>query len=255
MNRWTTLFLLLVLAPCPLLADTNLAPSPPAGQLCRQAIAAAEKAHGIPSRLLAAIARVESGRRDQASGEFNPWPWTINADGQGSFYDTKAQAVGAAISMRPHATKSIDVGCMQISLTYHPDAFPSMDQAFDPASNAEYGARFLTQLFERTSSWPRAVELYHSATPELGQDYQRKVYAAWPTEQKLAQAEPTELAATAMAASPWSAPIGRSMLSSAFRPSVPHIIPQTPGPAGSSIPGRTLDSYRAAPVRFAFRTP
>jgi hypothetical protein len=259
MNWRTAFFLLTVLAPCRVLADVNLAPPPPTGQLCRQAIAAAEKAHGIPSRLLAAIARVESGRWDQASGTFNPWPWTINSDGQGSFYDTKAQAVGAATSMRAHVTKSIDVGCMQISLTYHPDAFPSMDQAFDPASNAEYGARFLTQLFEKTSSWPRAVELYHSATPELGQDYQRKVYAAWPAEQKLALAEPAGIAAevtgAASPALPWAAPIGRSMLSSAFRQTVPHIISQTPGPAGSSTPGRTLDSYRSAPVRFAFRAP
>jgi Transglycosylase SLT domain len=240
------------------LADTNMALAPPDGQLCRQAITAAEKAHSIPPRLLAAIARVESGRKDQASGTFNPWPWTINADGQGSFYDRKAQAVAAALTLRMHATKSVDVGCMQISLTYHPDAFSSMDQAFDPASNADYGARFLAQLFEKAGSWPRAVALYHSATPDLGQDYQNKVYAVWPTEQKLALADPTASAAgtatpaASLAASPWAAPINRSLLSSAFRP---HTIMQTSGLDGSQAPGRTLDSYRAAPVRFAFRAP
>jgi hypothetical protein len=260
MNWHAIPVLLALVASTGALADTNLAPAPPDGQLCRQAIAAAEKAHGIPSHLLAAISRVESGRRDQASGTFNPWPWTINADGQGSFYDRKAQAVAAALTLRMHATKSVDVGCMQISLTYHPDAFSSMEQAFDPATNAEYGARFLTQLFEKTSSWPRAVELYHSATLELGQDYGRKVYAAWPTEQKLALADPAALAADSppaagLHASPGAAPINRSLLSSAFRQTVPQIIMQTPGPGGSSLPGRTLDSYRSAPVRFAFRSP
>jgi hypothetical protein len=243
------------------LADTNLAPASPDGQLCRQAISAAEKAHGIPSHLLAAIARVESGRKDQGSGGFNPWPWTINADGQGSFYDHKAQAVAAALTLRPTATKSVDVGCMQISLTYHPNAFSSMDQAFDPASNADYGARFLTQLFEKTNSWPRAVELYHSATLELGQDYGRKVYAALPEEQRLAAADPTAFTAatsppaTGVSNAAWAAPISRSLLSSAFRQTVPRVIMQTPGPDGSSLPGRTLDSYRSAPIRFAFRTP
>jgi hypothetical protein len=258
MNRHAITVLLALAASTDAFADTSLAPAPPDGQLCRQAIAAAEKAHGIPTHLLAAIARVESGRKDQASGTFNPWPWTINADGQGSFYDRKSQATAAALTLRMHATKSVDVGCMQISLTYHPDAFSSMDQAFDPASNAEYGARFLTQLYEKSSSWPRAVELYHSATPELGQEYGRQVYAAWPMEQKLAlaestaaAAEPSRLSAPALA-SPWAAPINRSLLSSAFRP---HIIMQTPGLTGSSLPGRTLDSYRSAPVRFAFRAP
>ena len=141
--------LLALLAPFDVLADIGYVPGQATNQLCRQAIAAAERAHGIPAHLLAAIARVESGRRDQASGRFNPWPWTTNVDGVGAFYETKAQAVAASVSIRPKVVRSIDVGCMQISLTYHPDAFSSMDQAFDPASNAEYGARFLSQLFEK----------------------------------------------------------------------------------------------------------
>lgn len=246
--------LLTLLAPARILADTT---PPAAGQLCRQAIIAAERAHGIPSHLLASIARVESGRRDQASGSFNPWPWTINTDGQGSFYDNKAQAVAAATSMRARATRSVDVGCMQISLTYHPDAFPNMDAAFDPASNAEYGARFLVQLFEKTKSWPRAVELYHSATPEIGQEYQRRVYAAWPEEQKLAQlTPPSPPSPPSPLANAWAATtVNRAPLSSAMRPSPAHIIAQTPGLGGASPPGRSLDSYRSAPVRVAFRAP
>src|ERR1700710_1382121 len=157
MNRRTLLAMTAILASGQVHADPNPAQSQPGNQACRQAVAAAERAHGIPPHLLAAIARVESGRRDQSSGSFNPWPWTINFDGQGSFYDNKMQAVAAATSMRPRVTKSIDAGCMQISLTNHPDAFATMDQAFDPNLNADYGARFLVQLFEKTGSWPKAV--------------------------------------------------------------------------------------------------
>jgi soluble lytic murein transglycosylase-like protein len=254
MNGRTILPLLVLLAPCRALADAVPVPSVlPANAACRQAITAAERAHGIPPHLLAAVARVESGRRDDASGSFNPWPWTINVDGQGSFYDSKAQAVAAAASMRQRATKSIDIGCMQISLTYHPDAFPDMGSAFDPASNANYGATFLAQLYEKTGSWPKAVEMYHSATPEIGQEYGRRVYAAWPQEQRLAEAtEPYPVASTA---GTWASPVGHSTLFAPLRQGAPHIIPQMAGLGGSPPFGRSLDAYRSASVRFAFRTP
>jgi hypothetical protein len=218
---------------------------PPAAQLCRQAIAAAERAHGIPAHLLASIARVESGRRDQASGTFNPWPWTINMDGEGSFYDSREQAVAAAKAMRPRVSISIDVGCMQISLVHHPDAFPNLAQAFDPMANADYGARFLVQLYEKSGSWPKAVALYHSATPEIGDEYQRKVYAAWPQEQRIAGVAP-------MMGLPHSAAIGPATLPFG-RPPIGRIISQTAGLGGVMPPGRTLEMYRAAPVRMASR--
>ena len=249
MNWRILLAMMATLAPCQVRADIGTASAQTANLACRQAIAAAERAHGIPPHLLAAIARVESGRKDQASNSFNPWPWTINFDGQGSFYDNKSQAVAAATSMRPRVTQSIDVGCMQISLTNHPDAFASMDQAFDPSANADYGARFLVQLFAKTGSWPKAVEYYHSATPELGHDYGQKVYAVLPEETKLAYAaEPPPFA------SGWAMTPNRSLLISPMR-QIGRIIPRATGLGGEPTPGRTLDSYRSAPVRMAFRAP
>ena len=241
--NWRLLLLLVALPPvCAAQADIGSIRSVPAGQACRQAIEAAERAYHIPSHLLAAIARVESGRRDPASGLFNPWPWTINMDGAGSFYDNKAQAVAVATSMRPRITRSIDVGCMQISLTHHPDAFTNLDAAFDPASNVAYGASLLTQLFEKSGSWLRAVELYHSATPDIGQEYRVRVYAAWPEEQKLA-------ASTAPAmAPPWTSTVNRSLLSAPGR-QTPPVGLHSDGPPS----GRSLEAYRAMPVRLVYR--
>jgi hypothetical protein len=241
--------LLALLAPCQARADISLI-APSATALCRQAISAAERTHGIPAHLLAAIARVESGRRDQDSGTFNPWPWTINFDGQGSFYDTKPQAVAAAQAMRPRVTRSIDVGCMQISLTHHPDAFRDLAQAFDPAANADYGARFLSQLHDRTGSWPEAVAQYHSATRELGQDYQRKVYAALPEEQRLAFA-----IAPATALRPWGGLYASYTPPTGPRPQTARVIPLPSAAGGFAAPGRTLNMYRAMPVRTAARRP
>jgi hypothetical protein len=256
MNWRSIPFLMALSAPFPVLADVNPVINASVNQVCRQAISAAERSHGIPSHLLAAIARVESGRRDEASGSFNPWPWTINADGQGSFYDNKPQAVMAALAMRPHVARSIDVGCMQISLTMHPDAFPDMMTAFDPASNADYGARFLVQLYGKSNSWTRAVEMYHSATPDIGQDYGRKVYAVLPEEQKMAAvSQPLPLASGLTGG--WAQGVNRSLLTSQLRAAPPHIIPLAPGLTGlgGAPPGRSLASYRSMPVRLALRAP
>ena len=106
----------------------------------------------------------------------------MNAEGQGFFYDTKAEAVAAVRGMQARGVRSIDVGCMQVNLMHHPDAFASLDVAFDPQANAAYAARFLKELYAQTGDWTKAAALYHSATPDLGADYQRKVLAVWPEE-------------------------------------------------------------------------
>ena len=150
-----------------------------AGILCQNASAAAETGTGVPDQLLGAISRVETGRYDAAAGGVRAWPWTINAQGIGHFYDTKEEAVAAARAFQAQGIRSIDVGCMQINLMFHPDSFASLEQAFDPAANALFAAHFLTDLFHQTGSWPHAAAAYHSQTPDLGIDYQRKVLEAW----------------------------------------------------------------------------
>ena len=147
--------------------------------LCHMATSNAERTTGVPDQLLDAISRVESGRLDSATGTMRAWPWTINAQGVGHFYASKAEAIAAAQQFRAQGIQSMDVGCMQVNLMYHPDAFASLDQAFDPQANALYAAHLLTQLFAQTGSWPHAAAAYHSQTPELGNDYQRKVLEAW----------------------------------------------------------------------------
>ncbi len=169
------------------------APSPGAGTpglQCRAAIEAAERQGGIPPHLMAAIGRVESGRRDDATGRVDPWPWSINAAGLDHVYQTKGEAIAAVRAFQTAGVRSIDVGCMQVSLLFHPDAFASLDDAFDPARNAAYAARFLAELRAQTGSWQTATAWYHSATPELGADYQRRVMAVLPEEEQRPAATP-----------------------------------------------------------------
>jgi hypothetical protein len=155
------------------------APTVPANSVCRPAIVSAEASGRLPARLLEAIALVESGRLDKKTGLRNPWPWTINAEGEGYFFDTKDQAIAAVKALQSRGVMSIDVGCMQVNLMHHPDAFATLEQAFDPKINAIYAARFLNALYARTTNWPQATAFYHSQTPERGADYARRVMAAW----------------------------------------------------------------------------
>ena len=147
--------------------------------LCDTAITTAGYVEGLPARLLGAIARVESGRRDPVTDRLTPWPWTINAAGIGAFYASKADAIAAVQRLLARGVRSIDVGCMQVNLMFHPKAFASLDEAFDPRANALYAARFLSALRAGSRDWPQAVGAYHSQTPVLGEDYRHRVLALW----------------------------------------------------------------------------
>lgn len=146
-------------------------------QVCLQKIRSEERAHRIPSGLLAAIGFTESGRT--VTGRHSVWPWTVNVEGEGHFFDSKAEAVKFVEGKQADGAESIDVGCMQINLKQHPDAFASLDDAFDPSTNVAYGADFLKSLHEQTNGWLAAARRYHSATPEKGQAYGELVLANW----------------------------------------------------------------------------
>ena len=241
-------------------------PAPSA--LCRAAILQAEHATHVPDRLLDAIAMVESGRRDPVSGATYPWPWTINAEGVGHFYETKAEAIAAVQSFQAAGVRSIDVGCMQVSLLYHPDAFANLDQAFDPVANAAYGARFLVQLFEQTNAWPLAAAAYHSFTPDVGAEYARRVLAAWGVPQ-LPVGSQTVTSGTDIAAHTASnaglglfrmnqPPVAEPTRAATVLPSGHEAIRMLPMPGVAMAPGMTgrgLDGYRATPIALAVRPP
>jgi hypothetical protein len=246
---------------------SRAAPALPPAMQCRKAIAGAEQVIKTPSHLLAAIARVESGRWDAQSGSWQPWPWTINAEGEDSFFETKAQAIIAVRALQARGVISIDVGCMQVNLMYHPNAFASLDQAFDPPANALYAAQFLSQLFTQTNDWAQAAAFYHSATPDLGADYRRRVLAVWPEENRIqeslmqAERDRNNLAAAWAAANspnrqrpaqvsmslPW-----RQGKAATVRP-----VDMANGATGKkpgetspgTIPGLRLATYRGDPVR------
>lgn len=147
-------------------------------KLCSQAIQAEEHRNQIPPRLLAAIASVESGRWDKVSQANVAWPWTVMAEGEGKFYPNQHTAIQAVKKLQQRGISNIDVGCMQINLGYHPEAFDSLQEAFNPGANVAYAAAFLKQLREQKRSWQRAVRFYHSSDPKRQQLYGTKIYKA-----------------------------------------------------------------------------
>ncbi|AHJ62457.1 Transglycosylase SLT family protein [Granulibacter bethesdensis] len=154
-------------------------------RLCRNAIDEAERLLPVKKGLLLAISRVESGRPIQIEANspaqsLEPWPWTINADGQGYFFDSKAAAVAwAKQALAQKRVQFMDIGCMQVDLQMHPAAFKTVEDAFDPHTNVTYAARFLTALHDgpANSDWGLAAGLYHSSTPALAADYRNRVAA------------------------------------------------------------------------------
>lgn len=207
---------------------------------CRAAIARAELDAAIPAGLLQAIGRVESGRRNPETGVAGAWPWTINAEGRGHFFPNREAAIAAVRELQGRGVRIIDVGCMQVNLHHHPRAFASLDEAFDPVSNARYAAQFLTQLHAARGDWMTAAGHYHSHTPELAQAYRARVQAAWPAAQAR-NAEDRALAGQRLASA--APPTGLSLSNRLERAQV---IPITGAPGSNA--GRGLDAYRANPI-------
>lgn len=140
--------------------------------LCDRAAIAAARSENVPAEVLMAITRTETGRA-RPSG-LQPWPWTVNMEGIGSWFDSERQAYDHVTAQLRRGAKSFDVGCFQINYRWHGHAFKSVAEMFDPAHNAIYAARFLRELFEEYGDWHRAAGAYHSRTPALANAYAQR---------------------------------------------------------------------------------
>jgi hypothetical protein len=231
---------------------------------CTAAIATAERDGDIPAGLLAAIGQIESGRADPVYGAVRPWPWTINADGAGHFFATRAEAVAATAALLSRGVLSVDVGCLQVNLAYHRAAFASLEEAFDPLANSLYAARFLRLLFSQTGDWPAAVAAYHSQTHEIGAAYRGKVLAVWtppgsaappPADSRLPGFDPANWIGAGLRDRrlSWGAPDGKF---AAWRPITPSAPPLwiervIAAVAGCAMPTEARSPARVAPAEAA----
>lgn len=177
---WFAAFLVvLALAPVNTAKARPAAGLGPDGALCRAQTDPQGRRAGMPAHMLTALSHVESGRWDPGRQEKVAWPWTINAAGEGKIFPNKAAAIAEVRRLQAKGVRSIDVGCMQVNLYYHGDAFPTLEAAFDPAKNVAYAVEFLTNLKAETGSWQAAAVRYHSATPEYANRYRAKLRSEW----------------------------------------------------------------------------
>jgi len=186
------------------------------GEVCLAAARDAAARHGVPERVLAAIGRVESGKR--VDGRHVPWPWTLNVAGRGAWFGTRAEARAAAEDALAAGTTLVDIGCFQVNHHWHGAAFESVDAMLDPATNADYAARFLAGLRQEAGDWMRAAGWYHSRTPQHAARYRRLVAAALeapPPPPRVAVARPP---ATGIARAPLPARRPRPLLGPTVMP-------------------------------------
>lgn len=139
---------------------------------CDQAAIIVARDTGIPLDILRAITRVETGRGN--GDQMQPWPWTVNMEGHGVWFDTKSQAQVYVFRNFRKGARSFDVGCFQINYKWHGHEFDSIEEMFDPIVNARYAARFLRRLHTEHGDWNKAVGAYHSRTHRYAQRYLKR---------------------------------------------------------------------------------
>lgn len=154
----------------PWLLSAILFSSAARANICDDAALRASGRTGVPTDVLLTITRLETGRGRAAE----PWPWTVNHAGAGTWFRTEDEARAYVFSQVKRGASNLDIGCFQINYRWHSDAFRSLDDMFDPDRNATYAARFLKQLHSEFGNWTEAVGAYHSRTPEFAARYKEK---------------------------------------------------------------------------------
>ena len=155
------------------LAGPGHANAPTATQgMCDQVAHQAARESGVPLSVMQAITRTETGRVQ--GGRLTPWPWTVNMEGAGHWFDSRAEAEAYVSKHHARGARSYDVGCFQINYRWHGQHFASPIAMFDPLANARYAARFLRDLYAETGDWSQAAGAYHSRTPKYANKYRTR---------------------------------------------------------------------------------
>ena len=136
--------------------------------------------YGIPHSLLYALALTESGKQITPTGEYRPWPWTLNVAGQGYFFESRLTAWQALTAHLTDGKRSIDIGLAQINWRYHQQRLGTPWQALDPYHNLRVGARILHDCYQTRQEWWGSVGCYHApANPQRADRYRSRVLSRW----------------------------------------------------------------------------
>jgi len=136
--------------------------------------------HGIPDALFYAVALAESGKKIASQDIRRPWPWTLNVEGQGYYYESRLKAWLALSEWLQRGIRSIDIGLMQVNWRWHEDKLGDTWRALDPYHNLRVGAEILRTCFEARREWWQSVGCYHApSNPDRAMRYQDRVKTQW----------------------------------------------------------------------------
>ncbi|MEE3317748.1 MAG: transglycosylase SLT domain-containing protein [Pseudomonadota bacterium] len=155
-----------------LILSTHTANARNAPEVCDAAARYAASQTGVPLSVLLAITRTETGRKH--GGKFAPWPWTVNMEGAGKWFDDVDQALAYVERHHSAGARSFDVGCFQLNYKWHGQNFSSIPNMFDPRENALYAASFLRDLYGELGDWEKAAGAYHSRTKKYADRYKKR---------------------------------------------------------------------------------
>ncbi len=143
--------------------------------LCEQAAQFAARETGVPLSILQAVTLAETGHtRPDATG-LVAWPWAVMADLNGQWFPDQPSAIAFAKGLIEQGKSNIDIGCFQLNIRWHAEAFPNLEAMFSPQNNALYAARFLQDLYQETGDWRAAVGRYHSRDAPRAEAYVRRL--------------------------------------------------------------------------------
>ena len=116
----------------------------------------------IPPDIFYAVALQESGRYDERAAAREPWPWTLNVEGDGYYYASHTEAWNALLDYVVDGRTNIGIGLMQVTWPYNQYALVDVYGALDPDTNLRLGAQVLSACYDMTGDWWLAVGCYHS---------------------------------------------------------------------------------------------
>ena len=143
------LFSALLVNPAAALQSTR--PADAVSSACLRWIAPIERYYGIPVGLLTAMSYVESNWRGA------PWPWALNINGTPYYAASAADAARMMTDPLGRIRRDVAVGCLQIHMKFHAEAFAAPHHALEPRANVAYAGRYLRMLRDRHGSWVDAV--------------------------------------------------------------------------------------------------
>lgn len=121
---------------------------------CLKAFLTAERAHGVPRGMLAAVAEARAG-----GAQIEPKAVAVNLDSyypSRFYHDTVERAAAGARNLHAGGVGTLFLGCLLIRWDAH-SQWLSVEQALDPEHASNYFAAYLGRLHRKHGNWTKAV--------------------------------------------------------------------------------------------------